>query len=56
MKMQENNAVMLTEILLRLSLIRRSARIVEAMFSVVCANNQKVTTARTMPKINLSDP
>ena len=54
--MPENSAAMLTEILLRLSLMRKSARIVEAMFKVVCANNQKVTTASTMPRTNLSEP
>ncbi len=43
--MPENSAVMQTAMLLRLSLIWRSARIVGATFSVVWAKSQKVTTA-----------
>src|SRR5689334_14280834 len=53
MKIPENRAVMLTAILLRLSLMRNSSRIVGATFSVVWANSQKVITARTMPRISL---
>src|SRR3712207_1337226 len=54
--MPENRAVMLTAMLIRLSLIRSSSRIVGATFSVVCAKSQKVMTARTIPKISLSVP
>src|ERR1044071_4802188 len=56
MKMPEKRAVMLTAMLVRLSLMRRSSRIAGATFSVVCAKSQKVTTARTIPKMSLSVP
>src|SRR6185295_16208332 len=54
--MPEKRAVMLTAMLIRLSLSRSSSRIVGATFSVVCAKSQKVTTARTIPKMSLSVP
>src|ERR1044072_1431138 len=54
--MPEKRAVMLTAMLMRLSLSRSSSRIVGATFSVVCAKSQKVTTARTIPKMSLSVP
>ena len=56
MKVPENNAVILTAMLLTLSVIRRSARIAGATFKVVCANNQNVTTASTIPTMSLLSP
>jgi hypothetical protein len=56
MTMPENKAVILTAMLLTLSAIRKSSRIVGATFKVVCANNQKVTTARTIPRTSLLSP
>ena len=48
----ENSAVMLTAMLLSLLVICRSSRMVGATFKVVWAKSQKVTTARTIPRIN----
>jgi len=47
---------MLTAMVLTLSAIRRSSRMAGATLSVVCANNQNVTTASTMPRISLLSP
>jgi hypothetical protein len=55
-KLAEHRAVMLTAMLVRLSLIRSSSRIVGAIFSIVCAKSHKVMTARTIPKVSLSVP
>lgn len=56
MKIPEKSAVMLTAMLLTASEICSSSRIAGATFSVVCANSQKVITARTMPRMSSLSP
>ena len=56
MKMPENSAVMATAIFIRLVSSPRSFCMSGAMFSVVWANSQKVSTPIIMPKSNLSFP
>ena len=56
MNMPENSAVMATAIFIRLASSPRSLCISGAMFSVVWANSQNVSTPKIIPKSNLSFP
>src|SRR5207253_10748749 len=47
----ENRAVMLTAMLVTLLMMCRSSRMVRATFKVVWAKSQKVTKARTIPRM-----
>src|SRR6186997_3151289 len=56
MKMPENSAVIDTAVFMTLVATPRSAAIAGAIFRVVCANSQKASTPRMMPKRSLSSP